>query len=146
MEKDRELLDLKRINALSMHRIEENHKRLNELHEEKALYYEDTINMNTLNTSSVTSHEFKQILKHVNMDWNVRYVMLSIYFGLTALAWRVIFLWYSNDPLREFQAKPKRLIFATYDWNRRWSDEMRQHDEVPVAALLADKAKKTLSA
>ena len=97
MQKDREVLDLKRTHELSLQRVENTHERLIKAHEEKAVYYEDNVNKEVLTTLEVTEHEFEGVERHRDMAQNVRYLVMAVNILTTIYCMRWMWFYYATD-------------------------------------------------
>ena len=102
MAKDREVLDLKRIHELSLHRVEKTQEKHVKEHEEKAVFYEDNVNKQVLETVEVTEHEFDNVRGHRDMAANMRYMIMFANVAVTILTCRWLYRWYAYDPKRHY--------------------------------------------
>ena len=76
MERDREVLELKRIHELSMRRVEQSQRRRNLDTEEKAVYFEQAVSRLNLDATTVTDHTFRNVEHHRDMAKKMKYNLM----------------------------------------------------------------------
>ena len=131
MAKDKEVFDLKRLHELSLTRVEQHHERLLKNHEEKAIYTEDMVNKQALETVEVTEHEFAAVKKHRDMSTNMKYLIAFLNVAVTILCMRWLYFWYASDPRRHYTPTWTRIHGSHHNYKEDFDIQM-QKGETPV--------------
>lgn len=121
METDEEVLELKRINSLSLERIKEHQRRSMQTMEEKGMYAEEGITKQILEYYGNAEHDKKKVTEHWMQARKNRYVFIVIKFVGTMSLWWLMHRWYAGDPNLMWVEKPSKV------WRPRIS-----HKEVGV--------------
>jgi hypothetical protein len=127
MMKDREVFDLKRLHALSLHRVELHHERSIKSHEEKAVYFEDNVNKQTLETVEVTEHEFDNVKKHRDMASNMRYLIIFMNIAVTVFTMRWLWFWYADDPRRMYVPVAYKIHNSDREYSLQFSEMLKRN-------------------
>lgn len=118
MMRDDEVLEVKRINSLSLERISEHQRRTMQTSEEKGMYVEDAINKQVLDAFANTDYNKKRVTMHWMQARQMRYWFIGGKFVMTFGLWFLIHWWYATDPNLMWVEKPSRLYYP----NIRTSD------------------------
>ncbi len=137
MEKDRQVLELKRIHELSLQRVENHHKRAIQQHEEKAVYFEDNINKLTLETVEVTEHEFRGVKRHRDMAANVRWLVCAGNIVGTVFCLRWMWKYYAEDPRRVYVKVWTRIYGSDKDYRHEFQQMLRNRQVPALGAGMA---------
>jgi hypothetical protein len=108
-------------------------------HEEKAVFYEDSVNKQTLETVEVTEHEFEGVKKHRDMATNVRYLVVFLNVAATIYALRWMWFYYATDPRRRFVPVYHRIYGSEKNYQADFAD-MLSRNEIPALGRHASQA------
>lgn len=109
LEKDRELLDLKRLHELSLLRVEDAHRRRIDGYEERAIYFETAVNNVTLQAVSTQDHDTKKVQRYGIERGRLRTVKVLINFLVAFLTCLWLRYRYCYNSKRYYVEKPRTM-------------------------------------